>query len=70
MYFNGTVDRSVYGHECQRWDSTVGISGFYYTDFLFGDDGSMSAANNYCRDPYRYGKSNKGIYTCNVFMRL
>ena len=49
--YKGTVSVTKYGDECQDWISKVPHDHGYGIDENFPMDGSVLAAENYCRDP-------------------
>ena len=49
--YNGIVSVTQFGDECQYWISKVPHVHGYGIDKNFPMDGSVLAAENYCRDP-------------------
>ncbi|XP_045177665.2 plasminogen-like [Mercenaria mercenaria] len=49
--YTGTWHRGESGRECQRWDEQSPHKHSNNMDYKFGNDGSVHAAQNYCRDP-------------------
>ena len=49
--FNGVIAATQYGDVCQDWNSRVPHDHGYGLDENFPMDGSVLAAENYCRDP-------------------
>ena len=57
--YRGNLSTTANGRKCQAWSSSWPHDHDFHTDSLFQVDGSLKAAENYCRDP-----SNKGRIWC------
>jgi apolipoprotein a len=55
-HYNGTINRTIYGNLCQRWDSNTPHEHNRNDPSMFPDDASIYDAGNYCRDPHGNGK--------------
>ena len=54
--YKGNLSVTASGRQCQAWSSNWPHEHDFHMDSLFRVDGSVKAAENYCRDPRNKGR--------------
>ena len=55
LSYGGTISNTRFGVPCQKWSEQSPHEHEFTEDRMFPGDGSVSGADNYCRDPDHEG---------------